>query len=229
MLLKRGYKATTFTEAVNWSGPGKAVAVTFDDGYRSVLELGLPILQALGMPATLFVPTDYIGKDEPMSWPGIDQWVGGEHEPELLPMSWSEVAKLAAAGWEIGSHTRSHPRLAQIDRAGLVDELAGSKEICENALGAPCASLAYPYGDYDEAVEEAAIAAGYETAAALPDEFSGVARSDPYAFPRVGIYLDDSDRVFKLKISKLTRMARASSAWPPLAAAARAARARIPL
>ena len=56
---------------------GKTVVVTFDDAYLSVLELARPILDRLGLPATVFVPTDWPARDEPMRWPGIDQWMGG--------------------------------------------------------------------------------------------------------------------------------------------------------
>ena len=50
-----------------------------------------------------------------MAWPGIDQWLGGPHEAELMPMSWDELRRLAEAGWEIGSHSRTHPMLTQLD------------------------------------------------------------------------------------------------------------------
>lgn len=226
-LQERGFKALTFTEAVNWTGAGKVVAITFDDGYRSVLELGLPILERLGMTATLFVPTDYIGKGEPMAWPGIDQWLGGEHEPELVPLTWEEIRELQGAGWEIGSHTRSHPHLSEIDRGLLPSELGDSKSVCERELGRTCTSIAYPYGDYDEAVEAATREAGYAAAAALPDEISGEAKSDPLAYPRVGIYRGDSARAFRLKTSKVTRAVRETAAWPVLAKGVRSARSRL--
>jgi peptidoglycan/xylan/chitin deacetylase (PgdA/CDA1 family) len=58
---KRGYEARTFLDAIAASAPGKHLAVTFDDGYRSVFELAFPILRAAGMPATVFVPTALIG------------------------------------------------------------------------------------------------------------------------------------------------------------------------
>ncbi len=225
-LRERGFRVVNFTEAVTAPGEGKVAAITFDDGYRSVLELALPILEELGMTATLFVPTDYIGKDEPMAWPGIDQWLGGEHESELLPLSWEEVGKLQAAGWEIGSHTRSHPHLSQIDRGLLPAELDRSKAVCEERLGRPCTSIAYPYGDHDEAVEAATHAAGYTAAAALPDQMSE-SDSNPMAFPRVGIYRNDSARVFRLKTAKLTRLVRESAAWPVLATGVRSARQRL--
>ena len=108
-VLERGYVATTFTEAVTAPPAPRTVAITFDDAYRSVYELGLPILERLGLPATVFAPTEQIGGDQPMAWPGIDQWLDTEHRGELLGASWEQLAELAEAGWEIGSHTCAHP------------------------------------------------------------------------------------------------------------------------
>ena len=82
-------------------------------------------------------------------------------------MSWPEVERLRDAGWEIGSHTRSHPKLS--DLAGqLATELA-DRGGAASSSSAPCASIAYPYGDLDDAVMEASRAAGYSAAGALPD------------------------------------------------------------
>jgi heparosan-N-sulfate-glucuronate 5-epimerase len=223
-LKQRGFKGVTFTEAVGWQGGGKVAAITFDDGYRSVVEHGLPILDYFDMPATLFVPTDYMGRDEPMSWPGIDQWVGGPHEPELTPVSWDEIRALRDAGWEIGSHTRSHPHLSEIDRDRLSDEVGASKAECERELARACTSIAYPYGDFDEAVESATRAAGYSAAAALPDRMS---EPNPLAFPRVGIYRDDSTAIFRLKTAKTTQIVRRTAAWSAFAESLRAARRLI--
>ena len=90
-LLERGYRGTTFSEAVLSRPRGKTVAVTFDDAYRSIGEHALPLLSRLGLPATLFVPTHWVGRDAPMAWKGIDRYVGGAHETELLPLSWAEI------------------------------------------------------------------------------------------------------------------------------------------
>ncbi len=97
------------------------------------------------MRATLFVPTDYIGGG-PMSWPGIEQWVGTEHEPELVPMSWDDARELQDAGWEVASHTCSHPRLPEVSDKQLVTELRESRRICEQELGGPVARLPIPMG-----------------------------------------------------------------------------------
>ena len=73
-----------------------------------------------GFPATVYAPTAYLDTPErPLSWDGIEQWHGGEHERELLPMSWDQLGGLAEAGWEIGSHTRTHPHLTTIDDESL--------------------------------------------------------------------------------------------------------------
>lgn len=206
-LRARGYRGVTFSEAVTAPPTAKILAVTFDDAYRSVLELALPILRRLELPGTVFAPTAFVGKDEPMAWEGIDRWLGGPHEAELTPMSWEQLAELAEAGWEVGSHTRSHPHLPTLSDAGLADELGRSKEDCTRRLGAPCRTLAYPYGDHDDRVVAATAAAGYEAACTLPSRLN---EAGPLRWPRVGIYNADRDATFRLKVSPALRRARAS-------------------
>lgn len=201
LLLRRGYEPVTFSQAVTAPPARRTFAVTFDDAYRSVLDLGLPIMQRLGVPGTVFAPTDWVGRQEPMQWDGIDQWLGGEHEHELLCMDRAQLGVLEQNGWEIGSHTCSHPHLTTVDDGTLERELRASKEV----LGEGCRSIAYPYGDVDARVIAATRAAGYDTAAALPKRFGS---SDPLDWPRVGVYHVDDLRRFKLKVSRLTRMVR---------------------
>ena len=205
LLEHRGYRGVTFTEAVTGPPGGKAVAVTFDDAFRSVIRLAEPILARLGWRATVFVPTDFAGTERPMSWPGIDHW-GGEFETELMPMSWDELGQLAARGWEIGSHTCSHPRLTQLGDEALDDELRRSKAACAERLGRPCESVAYPYGDHDLRVAEAARRAGYRAGGTLPKRLRA---RDPLRWPRVGVYHVDDLRRFKAKVSPLVRRLRA--------------------
>jgi peptidoglycan/xylan/chitin deacetylase (PgdA/CDA1 family) len=210
LLADRGYRGVTFTDAVEGTQNGKAVAVTFDDAYRSVLELGEPILARLGWPATVFVPTDFAGSERPMSWPGIDHWAGGEFDRELVPMSWEELNGLAARGWEVGSHTCSHPHLTELEDALLEHELRRSKSVCEERLGRACESIAYPYGDHDARVVEMARRAGYRTAGTLPSRMDA---RDPLRWPRVGVYYGDDLRRFRAKVSPLVRGLRASRSW----------------
>jgi peptidoglycan/xylan/chitin deacetylase (PgdA/CDA1 family) len=201
LLIRRGYRGETFERAVTAASASRTLAVTFDDGYRSVFSHARPILDRLGLPGTVFVPTDLVGRDAPLSWPGIDHWIGGPHEDELLGMSWDELAALRASGWEIGSHTCSHPRLSRLDDAELRRELQASRRVCEARLGA-CHSLALPYGDGDARLLPAAAAAGYAAVAGLP---SGRAAS--FGWPRVGVYPADGPGRFRVKIARPVRAA----------------------
>lgn len=223
LLTERGYRGVTFSAAVA-SPRERVVAVTFDDAYRSVIDLARPILDRFGLPATVFAPSAGIDAGL-LSWDGIDQWLGTPHAHELTPMSWQELGTLAEAGWEIGSHTVSHPHLTQIGDRELEDELRRSKARCEERLGSPCTSLAYPYGDVDARVIGATARAGYLTAAALP---AYLGSRDPLDWPRVGVYRADDDRRFALKVSPASRWLRGSPLGLLLDARRRAKKKRQP-
>jgi peptidoglycan/xylan/chitin deacetylase (PgdA/CDA1 family) len=209
-LVGRGYRGATFHAALFTPPAPRTVAVTFDDAYRSVIDLAFPILDRLGLPGTVFVPTDWAGTEKPMVWPGLDRWMGSPYESELMPMSWGELDRLASAGWEVGSHSRSHPRLTQLADGDLRAELAESREACEQHLGRPCPTVAYPYGDTDERVAAAAEEAGYAAAAALPTRFRPGGRFD---WPRIGVYHGDGLRRFRVKVSPVVR--RLPAGLPP--------------
>jgi peptidoglycan/xylan/chitin deacetylase (PgdA/CDA1 family) len=213
LLLDRGYRATTFERAVTGPPASRTLAITFDDAYGSVFELAFPLLRGLGVPATVFVPTAFAGSSAPMSWPGIDQWLDGAYEAELGCMSWEQLAELGEAGWEVGSHTHTHPRLPELSDDALAGELGRSREICGQRLDRPCRSLAYPYGAHDERVVAAAGAAGYSAAGTLPAAFHS---PDRLRWPRVGVYHADDLVRFRLKASPALRRLRTSRLWEPL-------------
>jgi peptidoglycan/xylan/chitin deacetylase (PgdA/CDA1 family) len=209
-LLRAGWKPTTFTDAVTGTGSGRVLAVTFDDAFASVKRNAEPILRRLGAVATVFAPTSFMAEGGRLQWPGIDQWVDGEWAPELEAMSWDDLRRLKAAGWEIGSHTCHHPRLPTLDDAGLQRELVQSRHRVTEELG-ECRSLAFPYGEFDARVLAHAAEAGYDAAARLTGHL-GLA--GPHAYPRTGIYHIDTWPRFRLKVSRPMRMLRASSLWP---------------
>src|SRR5207249_687341 len=130
--LDAGYRAATFSEAVTAAAPGgKTFAVTFDDGYHSVRAAAFPILSRLGIPGTVFTCTDFVGTETPMPL-DLDCWADEGYARELLPMSWDDLGELRAAGWEIGSHTGSHPHLPALDDGALAAELARSRAECRD-------------------------------------------------------------------------------------------------
>lgn len=213
-LLRLGYVPATFWEVVHRPPGARTFSVTFDDGWVSVLRHGFPVLHRLDVPATVFVASSLVDRhEEPMRGAVIDPWQDSPHRDELHCLSWDELRGLMEHGWEIGAHSMTHPLLTRVDDATLAEELRGSKLRCEEMLGVPCRTMAYPTGDFDERVERAAGAAGYEAAAALPKRFTG---PRPLAYPRVSIQRRDSDLAFRVKVSPLVRSLRRSAVWPIL-------------
>lgn len=210
-LASHGWRGATFRDAVSRPAAAKTVAITFDDAFVSVKELALPILSHLGFTATVFAPTTYVSGRQPLNWQGLDGWEKTPYADELQAMSWNDLGCLLERGWEIGSHTRTHPRLTQLDDRRLVDELEGSRAECLHHLGSICDTIAYPYGDVDERVVASAARAGYVAGAGLSSELR---RRGPHWWPRVGVYHNDASWRFRLKTARSMRRLRASALWP---------------
>jgi peptidoglycan/xylan/chitin deacetylase (PgdA/CDA1 family) len=206
-LLRRGWQPTTFLEAALNPPYRRTFAVTFDDAFASVKRHALPVLDQLGVPGTLFVPTAFPDSHARLTWPGIEHWLDGPWAGELDALSWDEIRELAAGGWEIGSHSHSHARLPLLSDDDLARELNESRRILAAELGRPCQTIAYPYGAGDARVAAAAREAGYAAGCTLARSLEP---SGPLRHPRVGIYQHDGSLKFLLKVARSTRRLRAS-------------------
>ncbi len=184
LLADRGFRGVTFHEAVLRPPGPKTLAITFDDAYRSVIELALPIISRVGFVATVFAPTAFVGTEEPMAWPGIDHWRDTEHAGELMPMSWEELQRLAEAGWEIGSHTRSHPRLPTLDDDALERRAGESRRDIERHLGGRARLSPIRMGTTTLASSRRPRQAGYEAAGTLPARLTRAHRASGLASDR---------------------------------------------
>ncbi len=210
MLARRGWRGATFTEAVQRPEHPRTLAVTFDDGFLSVMRQAQPILAKLGFPGTVFVPTAFMSERQPLVWPGIDRWQQTPFASELVGMSWDDLRTLTAGGWEVGSHTCTHPLLTKLDDEQAHAELEQSRRACEEQLDVPCTSVAYPYGDQDQRVSELAGAVGYLAGGRLS---SNLAASGALRWPRVGVYHEDAVWRFRLKANTVIRRTRATRLW----------------
>lgn len=200
-LLDEGLRPVRFSEAVTGTGDG-VFSLTFDDAFRSVADRALPVLAELGVVATVFVPTAFPSSGQALSWPEFQAPARCTEPAELEPLSWRALRELADAGWEIGSHTRTHAHLPALSDRALRTELRGSMEECSQALGQACTTLAYPYGEVDERVRDAVADAGYTAAAALGPQWR---RGDPLWWPRTGVYRQDSLPRFRAKTRPLAQ------------------------
>lgn len=209
-LVGNGWRGATFTDAVFRPPWRRTLAVTFDDAFSSVLNLARPIMGELGLVGTVFVPTSFADERRLLEWPGFDAWSSTPDAGELECLTWDQLGRLAGEGWEIGSHTVTHPRLTQLDDATLASELEASRAVCIERVGR-CDCIAYPFGDVDDRVVAATRRAGYGCAATLS---SSLAPLGPHRWPRIGIYNADVTWRFRLKVNRAMRIARASRLWP---------------
>jgi peptidoglycan/xylan/chitin deacetylase (PgdA/CDA1 family) len=133
--------------------PENSVVITVDDGWRSTYTEFYPELKRQGFPATMYIYPRYIGAGH-------------------LALTWDQVREMADDGYDIQSHTLSHPflgrakqRMAPASYIQWLDrELRESKRLIEQEVGRPVRHLAYPYGDYNRTVMERARLAGYDSA-----------------------------------------------------------------
>ena len=151
---------------------GRAVLLTFDDGWRDNHLHVWPVLRRYGLHGTFFLITDRVeraGDDEvaqPSEWPNHDgaKLLLQHEDGGGVAMGWRAVQEMADSGLcRFYSHTRSHRRCAGLEGGELAEELAGSRRIVEERLGTTCDVLCWPYGSFDAAAMAAATAAGYRT------------------------------------------------------------------
>ncbi len=203
-LLRLGFRPARLTDAVLLPKHERTFVVTFDDAFRSVLRLAQPILDRLGVPATLFVPTGWVGDEHRHAqWENMTQWRRDGREDELELMDWDEIRVLADRGWEIGAHTHTHPFLTRLDDAALAEELVRSREIVEAQLSRRCLSIAYPFGAMDNRVAGAAQQAGFATGVGLHGIRALADRRDAdlLQWRRIGVYADDGTLRFNAKLA----------------------------
>lgn len=148
--------------------PEKPVILTFDDGYEDNYLNAFPALAERGMTGTFFIITDFATQDRP----GYADW--------------QQLSEMAAAGMEIGSHSRDHPDLAGKDVDYLVWQALGSHETIEANTGAHPRVLSYPAGSYDQRVIDVFRSAHYW--GAVTTQQGVIQRSDqPFELKRVRI------------------------------------------
>lgn len=174
-LLRLGYRFVTAEQLVDeYAGrrpPRGLAALTFDDGWLDGLTVAAPLLAELGVPATFYV--------NPGRWGGLHRDLAA---PAGLLLTPEQTRALHDHGMAIGAHGMTHVDLRGLGDAELLDDLKRCRTEIEAVTGVPCRTLAYPYGAFDERVEAASAAAGYDLAFAWE---TGPWR--PFAAPRLPV------------------------------------------
>jgi len=169
--------------------PGRAIILTFDDGYRDFREHAWPILEKYGFSAVIAIVADLAG--------GVNEW---DSPYETVPlMGWDEIRSLQREGVEIASHSSRHRPLIGLDPAQVARDLLGSQETFRRELGRPADCLVYPYGFANPAVHHLAGACGFIfglTAKVLPCRFHYPLMD----LPRIEVSGEDSLESFRAKL-----------------------------
>jgi peptidoglycan/xylan/chitin deacetylase (PgdA/CDA1 family) len=166
-----GYELMTFGDLATRAAVGEAAgcaALTFDDGLADNRTTLLPILEALGVPATVFVVSGWLGEPHPGA-------------PWARIADADDLRALHAAGVEIGGHTVTHPDLTTLPETAARAELEEGRRALEAILDVPVDVAAYPYGAADAATVRACRAAGFRAAARISGQGSW---DDPLQLPR---------------------------------------------
>ena len=185
-LERHGYSVVTLRAVwKHWHGrsdlPVRPIVITFDDGYRGTATRAAPTLAAHGWPGVLNLDLSNVKASEGF----------GENR----------IRRLVAAGWELDSHTLTHPDLTTVDAGRLRREVAGSRMAIHKRFGVQAAFFCYPSGRFDKRVVNAVKAAGYLGATTT---IYGLAdRRDPYRMARVRINRSDGVDGFASKLTTL--------------------------
>ncbi|MBI3584684.1 MAG: polysaccharide deacetylase family protein [Nitrospinae bacterium] len=117
----------------------RTAVVTFDDGYEDNYLHAFPILARLGIKATIFVTTGFVNGE-------VDIAQRDKTYADLKALSWEQIFEMKKWGILFGSHTHTHPILSKIPLNEARNEIAHSKKVLEDVIGAPVEHFAYPLG-----------------------------------------------------------------------------------
>jgi len=146
LLRSWGYTSITTSTLINAIHhgadlPPRPIIITFDDGNLDNYTTAFPIMQQYQLVGVLYLVGNYLN---------AKNFMNIEQAKEMLE-----------AGWEIGSHTMNHYDLLKLTEDQKRIEIAGSRSFLEDEFGLPILTIAYPFGEYDCGIMNAAYSAGY--------------------------------------------------------------------
>lgn len=179
-------------------------AVTFDDGLLSVWENALPELSTREIPATIFVPTAWLGK--PPGW--------GKHTATAVSgervISGAELASHRDSTLLlIGSHSATHPKINRLSDVDAIEELRDSKRVLEEILGYEVVLFSFPHGETDARTISFCRQEGYKKVFSVQPTYV-LQAGDEYVMGRVSVSPEEWPIEFWLKLMGAYR-------WLPVA------------
>jgi peptidoglycan/xylan/chitin deacetylase (PgdA/CDA1 family) len=175
------------------SGPDP-VAVTFDDGTADFVEEALPVLVRHGVPATLYLATDFVERGQPFPNGG-------------LPLSWSALSDAISTGLvTVGSHTHSHALLDRLPEGEVGEELDRSIALIKERLGVEPQHFAYPKALAGSPAAARAVRERFASAAVAGTRANPYLMTDAFRLARSPVQVDDGLVFFAHKVAGRMRM-----------------------
>jgi len=171
--------------------PNKHVIITFDDCLQDAIDNAVPILKKKGFTAVFYMTTGYAGKRS--------SWMIPEVDVEFQVADWAEIKNLDSMGFEIGSHSMTHPHMSDISADACRKEIEGSRKVLEEILGHEVRHMAYPHGSYNDTVVNLVTECGYLTACTTEGRIAGT-DDRMLTLPRINIGMEDTITDFVCKL-----------------------------
>ena len=186
-LKRKGFEFYTASEIIRFylerdEFPPKAIAVTFDDGWKDNYTNAFPILKKYGAKATIFLVPAFIGKRTDA--------VTADGEGPREHLSENDILEMSRSGIDFASHSFSHKLFDRTPDEEIEFEVTESKKFIENLTQKECSTFAYPAGFFTAFAKKAIKNAGYD--AAFSTVYGSDDNSDVYALNRVEILRRDS-------------------------------------
>ncbi|WP_254768929.1 polysaccharide deacetylase family protein [Salinilacihabitans rarus] len=153
---------------------GKGVALTFDDGLRSFHHTVLPILREYDAPATVYLIGEAVLDPKGEYMPVESDYMTRDQLTEIVDDPLVTV----------GNHTRSHPKLSELDRDAIESEITEGKEIIEEELGVDVDRFCYPFNDYDATAVDVARRHHATAVTSGGEQRLITSETDPHRIPR---------------------------------------------
>ena len=177
-LSQSGYSGAVLDELFD-EYPQKRIVITFDDGYKDIIENALPVLKEYGFRGVVFVIVDNIGKSGYMN-------IG-------------DLNILINNGWEIGSHSLTHPSLKKLSEDESKKQITESKKILENIMQTKINYFCFPAGKYNEDTIEILKSTGYVGAVTIEPGKENL-KPNIFELKRIRIEANDTLSSFKAKL-----------------------------
>lgn len=181
------YQFITLEELLGQRVGSKRVLITFDDGYKDLLTVVLPILKKINIPATAFIHTSRFSANLGNNFPLLN---------------WEEIRELSQNGMAIGNHSHTHLDLKKFSPGELASEIKNSEEIFKKELGSITKVFAYPGGKYNALVVQFLRQHNYEMAFTI-DEGVVLKNDDRFKLKRIGVGGEVSMLEFRLKLTRI--------------------------